>query len=306
MPKVSIIVPVYKVEAYLHRCVESILAQTYTDWELLLVDDGSPDQSGIICDEYDRKDARIKVFHKENGGVSLARNLGLDNAEGEFITFIDADDFIDSDCLEKVIYLFKQNHFDVLQCSIVRVNKDKVFSVNSKDVPMMSGVDYLKTESGLLCAGGNFISNSIIGNNRFPVGIRYGEDRMFLLRTIEKAEKVMRTSCINYYYEHNPDSASQTPQTNAVIESINSTLKIIDEFPYLNDYFNSVIVGYVLSIIRNNDIDYDSDKKLLNDTTFCYSKRLPLIAKIYVIMNNISCQLTFTIFRFLFVIKKSL
>lgn len=94
MPKVSIIVPVYKVEKYLRECLDSILAQTFTDWECLLVDDGSPDESGEICDAYAAKDPRIRVFHKENGGVSSARNLGLDHARGEWVTFVDADDMI--------------------------------------------------------------------------------------------------------------------------------------------------------------------------------------------------------------------
>ena len=93
-PRVSIIVPVYKAEAYLHRCIDSIIVQTFTNWELLLVDDGSPDRSGVICDEYAGKDERIKVFHKENGGVSSARNLGIDKAVGEWLCFIDSDDTI--------------------------------------------------------------------------------------------------------------------------------------------------------------------------------------------------------------------
>lgn len=94
MPTLSIIVPVYKVEPYLHRCVDSILAQTFTDFELILVDDGSPDNCGAICDEYAAKDSRILVIHKENGGLSDARNAGLDIAKGEYIGFVDSDDYI--------------------------------------------------------------------------------------------------------------------------------------------------------------------------------------------------------------------
>ena len=89
-PKVSIIVPVYNAEKYLHRCVDSILAQTFTDWELLLIDDGSPDRSGEICDGYAMKDARIRVIHKENGGVSSARNVGLDATKGKWVVFVDS------------------------------------------------------------------------------------------------------------------------------------------------------------------------------------------------------------------------
>ena len=94
-PKISVIVPVYNTEKYLDRCIQSILAQTYTDFELLLVDDGSTDSSGAICDKYAEQDSRVRVFHKENGGVSSARNQGLDNAKGEWITFVDSDDWVD-------------------------------------------------------------------------------------------------------------------------------------------------------------------------------------------------------------------
>ena len=94
MPRISVIIPVYNAEKYLHRCIDSILAQSFTDFELLLIDDGSKDNSGTICDEYAAKDSRVRVFHKENGGVSSARNLGLDNAQGEWITFVDSDDYL--------------------------------------------------------------------------------------------------------------------------------------------------------------------------------------------------------------------
>lgn len=99
MPKLSIIVPIYNAAQYLHRCIDSILSQSFTDYELLLIDDGSADESSAICDEYAVKDARIRVFHKENGGVSSARNLGLDNTQGEWIYFVDADDEIMADGL---------------------------------------------------------------------------------------------------------------------------------------------------------------------------------------------------------------
>jgi glycosyltransferase involved in cell wall biosynthesis len=91
---ISIIVPVYNTEKYLDQCIQSILSQTYTDFELLLIDDGSTDSSGAICDRYAEQDSRVRVFHKPNGGVSSARNLGLDNAKGEWVTFCDSDDWV--------------------------------------------------------------------------------------------------------------------------------------------------------------------------------------------------------------------
>ena len=102
-PRISVIVPVYNVEQYLPRCIDSILAQTFTDFELLLIDDGSKDKSGAICDAYARKDPRIRVFHKPNGGVSSARNMGLDNAKGEWIAFVDSDDWVNEDFLANFV-----------------------------------------------------------------------------------------------------------------------------------------------------------------------------------------------------------
>lgn len=300
----SIIVPVYNASKFISRCINSVLSQSIDDWELILIDDGSTDNSGAICDDYAIQDERIKVHHIENGGVSNARNIGIESAEGKYILFLDSDDYIDSNCIEKSFYLCKQNKLDVLQYSIVRVYKDKAFSIDAKDVSIMQGIDYLKTECGLLCAGGNIIRHALIGKNRFPVGIKYGEDRMFLLKTIEKAKYVMRTSSINYYYEDNPNGASQTPKTNAVINSIYSTLGIIEEFPYLRNYFNSVLVGYVLSIIKNNDISYKSYKKVLEATGVYYSKRLRPQEKLYVVMNSFSRWIAFILFKYLFILRK--
>ena len=102
-PLISVIVPVYNSEKYLHRCIDSILVQTYVNFELIIVDDGSNDSSGVICDVYEMRDARVRVFHKENGGVSSARNMGINNAKGEWIIFVDADDFLERSMLNAII-----------------------------------------------------------------------------------------------------------------------------------------------------------------------------------------------------------
>ncbi len=127
VPTFSIIVPVYKVEKYLKRCIESILCQTFRDYELILVDDGSPDNSGNICDGYADKDERITVFHQDNSGASEARNTGIRNAQGEFILFVDADDCINSDkCLEDVYEALNRNKkVDLLCWGLNVINEDK-------------------------------------------------------------------------------------------------------------------------------------------------------------------------------------
>lgn len=120
MPKVSIIVPVYKAEKYLSRCLDSILAQTMPDFEVLLIDDGSPDRSGEICDEYARKDPRIRVFHKENGGVASARQMGLDNSQGKYIIHADPDDWVESNWLECLLTNAMENDSDMVICDFTR------------------------------------------------------------------------------------------------------------------------------------------------------------------------------------------
>lgn len=121
--KISVIVPVYQVEAYLERCVDSILKQTYQNLEIILVDDGSTDQCPEICDEYEKKDPRIKVIHKENGGLSSARNAGLDAAEGELIAFVDSDDFIEADMLEKLYDALTEHEADMSVCNLEWVDE---------------------------------------------------------------------------------------------------------------------------------------------------------------------------------------
>ena len=113
-PLVSVIVPVYKTEKFIHRCIDSVLNQTYSNWEMILVDDGSPDACGQICDSYAEKDGRIHVIHQENQGLSAARNAGIKICKGEWIYFLDSDDFIVEDALEKMIFFSKSGTYDII------------------------------------------------------------------------------------------------------------------------------------------------------------------------------------------------
>ena len=121
-PKISIIVPVYKVEKYLHECINSILEQTFKEFELILIDDGSPDNSGKICDEYAQKDKRIKVIHKKNGGPSSARNMGIKISKGEYIGFVDSDDTIEIDMYEKMYNIGVKRNAEIVVSGYVELN----------------------------------------------------------------------------------------------------------------------------------------------------------------------------------------
>ena len=131
-PKISVIVPVYKAENYLHRCVDSLLAQTFQDFEILLIDDGSPDRSGEICDEYARKDNRVRVFHKENGGVSSARQCGMDNAVGEYTIHADPDDWVEPNMLEELYKKAKEEDADMVICDYYEERKGKTLYIKQK------------------------------------------------------------------------------------------------------------------------------------------------------------------------------
>ena len=143
MPKISIIVPVYNVEEYIHRCIDSILAQTFTDFELILVNDGSHDQCGKICDEYAENDSRIKVIHKKNGGLSDARNAGLEIAQGEYIGFVDSDDYIEHDMYEKLIEACKEYNSKLAMCGRYKVLGEELKPMFSLKVTKYGKVEKL-------------------------------------------------------------------------------------------------------------------------------------------------------------------
>ena len=206
MSKISVIVPIYNAEKYLHRCIDSILAQIFTDFELLLINDGSKDRSGAICDEYAVKDSRVRVFHKENGGVSSARNLGLDNAKGEWIAFCDADDYVLPTYL--VIYMgLSQNNPELCILGLIpdySISEDYKITQTSFNYNV-NVQDFLPLFYKCQMAGS--ISNKLfnrflIKENqlRFNETFKYREDEDFLLRYMFYVRKVAATCKSGYVY----------------------------------------------------------------------------------------------------------
>jgi glycosyltransferase involved in cell wall biosynthesis len=201
IPKISVIVPVYKVEQYLHRCIDSILSQSFTDFELILVDDGSPDNCGKICDEYAEKDNRVRVFHKPNGGVSSARNLGLDNACGEFIVFIDSDDSVDKDYFAELVsfscaYNTDFVVIDVLKTPIV----DETVFLQKQDFNLLFSRYKLDKFSP---PWGKLFKRKLIEQTRlrFNSKVHIGEDVMFVLLYILNIKDLVLLKSDKYIYE---------------------------------------------------------------------------------------------------------
>ncbi|MBD5414233.1 MAG: glycosyltransferase family 2 protein [Treponema sp.] len=172
-PLVSVIIPVYKVEPYLRQCVDSVLAQTYTDFEVILVDDGSPDRCPAICDEYAEKDCRVKVIHKENGGLSDAQNAGMNIACGEYALFVDSDDFISKEFLENLLRMAEEYNLDIVEGKTVYYENAlvyEVFPLNHDEYVFFNNDDvyefYLKTYQ-IVSACNKLIKRSLLSEVRF-------------------------------------------------------------------------------------------------------------------------------------------
>lgn len=174
-PLVTVIVPVYKVEPYLRRCLDSIVNQTYKNLEIILIDDGSPDNCGVICDEYAENDKRIKVIHKENGGLSSARNVGLDVFKGEYVTFVDSDDVVSLDMIEYLYDLLSDNNAEISVClhEIVRDNHRWISfkNVNNQTVTPKECIKKLLYNDGVdTSAWAKLYKASLFNNVRYPQG----------------------------------------------------------------------------------------------------------------------------------------
>ena len=206
--KVSIIVPVYNIENYIRVCVESILAQTYASLELILVDDGSKDNSGILCDEYAVIDPRVKVIHKENGGVSSARNAGLRQAKGDWIMHVDGDDWIEPDMIESLIEAAKATEADLVFSDFIKygpnAGNNQLPSWNSDKIDSMSRyIAYVMTTIwGSIAKRSLYIDHSL----KSPEGISYCEDFHLIVRLCHYAKKIANVHRPFYHYRYRPTS----------------------------------------------------------------------------------------------------
>ena len=206
IPLISIIIPVYNVEHCIEKCLKSIVKQTFDNFEAIFIDDGSPDKSGEICDEFAKYDSRIRVIHKENGGVGSARNAGLDEARGTWVVFVDSDDWCEADYLLDFVNLpVKLNDCDI----VLQGRKDDVIGnvtyVLSLKNNTYQNIAEAMLENDLLTFGAPYcklFSNAIIQkyNIRFPEEYSYGEDTIFFLRVMYFVSRVIITSKCNYHY----------------------------------------------------------------------------------------------------------
>ena len=209
-PIISVIIPVYNTGKYLYNCIDSIINQTYKELDIILIDDGSSDGSGDVCDEYSRKDSRITVIHQQNGGVSKARNAGLKVAKGDFYHFPDSDDYIDEDCYEYCLKLIDEYQCDILSFDYYVTYSDKevehhfsdsvygLFDVEESHRAVMTGSPF---------AWNRFFSKKAVSGISFREDIYRGEDSLFVHECIEQIDKAYFDRRAMYHYVQSEESA---------------------------------------------------------------------------------------------------
>lgn len=261
---ISVIVPVYKVEKYIHRCIDSILNQTYKNLEIILVEDGSPDNCGKICDEYAKKDKRVKVIHKENGGVSSARNVGLDNATGKYLTFIDADDYVNEYYCQILLETLIEKNVDCVVCGYNRIYnpENKLEKITAKRSYEIEGEEIIETilsaQSGLGFVTMKLWKRDKIKNVRFNEEIVVAEDALFTLQASKYIKNMYIINKDIYNYIFNDVSAVRKynkDYANRYLKSMQITQKYIEENYGCCDavlqMLNNYIVYHLLLIVVN-------------------------------------------------------
>ena len=294
--KLSIIVPIYGVEQYLHKCVDSLLAQDYDDYEIILVDDGSPDACPAICDEYASPNSltpslinslpKIRVIHRENGGLSAARNSGIEVAQGEYIMFVDSDDYIEPNVLGGLLAQIERDNLDVLRYRLQYVNsqyevynpyKSDPFKGNDYSVIPTDGVSFLNSRMSTACYAWQFILrrdlifNSLTHSfiNSFTVGI-YFEDTDWTPRMLCKAKRVASTNMVVYNYlirEGSITNAVNSSKKKKVLEDKIQLIRTLQQQAVdlkksgrYNGWYQNMIAMTVISIIGKISQDFYNDR----------------------------------------------
>ncbi len=292
--KISIIVPVYKVEQYINECINSVIRQTYKNIEIILVDDGSPDKCPNICDDFAKKDKRIKVIHQKNKGLSGARNTGIKISTGKYICFVDSDDFIADDYVEFLYNNLIYNNVDISMCGFV-----DYYSESKKVCKLVKNIKkiYKKEEAQIylnilgyfdVASWNKLYKRELFDNIKFPID-KTCEDWRIMFKIIDKAEKIYYDSTVKYYYRKRENSI--TTSKNIRLDAIEAALSAI-EFYKKNQYtkvlpyaYQSLMIsclGTLNHMISNNDYFYLEKIMSIvkNNKRFVSLKKIKFVKKI--------------------------
>lgn len=256
---ISVIIPIYNVEKYLNRCIDSIINQTYTNLEIVLVDDGSTDSSWDICKEYENKDKRVKAFRKENSGISATRNFALDHTTGKYIFFIDSDDFIDLDLIEKLYESLLRNNCDFTMANRVNYFDNGIqfcrFSkCGEKSFTRIEALEEMNLyEFFDMSFCGKVIKKELFDGIRFPDG-KLCEDFYEMYKVLNKINKIVYVSDTYYYYLQRPGSITKKPKINwdFVYAAKEQEKFILEKYPSLKMCASSAVASSYLTVYDSN------------------------------------------------------
>lgn len=277
--KVSVIVPIYNVEKYLKRCVESLINQTYKNIEILLIDDGSTDSSAEICNKLEKVDSRIKVYHKENGGLGSARNYGYKYAKGEYILFLDSDDYIELNTIENMM---EYSEYDIVCCGFDRVDEEtkKVYSQEMIKMPFdeLEITDKTIMETAFLSPSGwgKLFKKELLSNIKFSEDKRAVEDTLFYLEVIPKAKKIKYIKKILWHYMVRENSLIMSI-TEEKADLFEKNLLEVKKKYIENNYNNAKFDFLTIQVFIHNCISIPS--RLYTDKRIDMNKRLKHIKK---------------------------
>ncbi|WP_049962657.1 glycosyltransferase [Ruminococcus sp. HUN007] len=282
MSLISVIVPVYKVEKYLDRCIDSIVNQTFKDIEIILIDDGSPDNCSKMCDEWGERDSRIVVIHQENQGLSAARNSGIRIAKGDYFTFVDSDDWISPTMISDLYEIINKHDADISICNFIRTDRkmNKEDSEDSKEL-VYSQEEFMKLImriNGNRCihyAWGKLYKRKVIDfDEHYPVGM-LNEDVEGMFKAVIQSQKIVETNKIGYYYFNNTESISRTKfgiNFLSLHEVWNRILSLAESrAPQYYDYVKynyirsdfTILMDYILYGDEQTDIKYNDEKEII-------------------------------------------
>lgn len=321
---ITVVVPVYKVEKYLNRCVDSILNQTYTDFELLLIDDGSPDNCGKLCDEYAKKDHRVFVIHQKNGGLSSARNTGIDwfyeKNKSEYITFVDSDDWLHPEYLSVLMAGITENHVKISVCNYNRVTYEIPHkSYDNIKFELTSPENFLVNHSWQYnYAWGKLYHKSVFEDIRYPIG-KIFEDTFTTYKVLHKCEKIAYTELQLYYYFQNDQGISHSPWKPSelvIFDAMQEQLNFYKEKGLQKAYdkeFELFVHHHAYQIVRikenkndlkknkatlkeikktlRNYLKENKDKFNVHNMTYSYEAAYPIFMKLYALASKTKAKL---------------
>lgn len=271
-PLISVIVPIYNVECYLKTCIESIVHQTYSNLEIVLVDDGSPDRCPEICDEYAKKDNRVKVIHQDNGGLAHARNVGIANSNGEYLTFVDSDDYVSNDYVESLHKGLTESGADISVASLIMFKENYLSCVSLKRESFVEVEknDYFKEYASIkaeksmpfITAWNKLYKKELFDGVKYPKGKLY-EDAFTTYKLIEKARKIVYSTTKLYYYRLNPQSILGQSFKEKHLEMVEAFRDAMDYFYQKGD--DKIAEMFISPLLMREIYCWWGVKKLLKD-----------------------------------------